>query len=859
MRKTLVIIPLVALVLAWPIVSDWSANDSLDIRAQPTLDFGDAEYLESWGGYPTLLAQNGARHVIGGPWLGGAGDAPDGELDGQPEATALGDDNLDGNDDEDGVTIPTLFPGYTSNIQLEVNGGGGVVEAWVDFNDDHQWQHPAERVFAGYLPDGVHTIPVTTTSSASTGQTCARFRVSTTGGLSPAGEAADGEVEDHAVSIEDPTWDFGDAPDGVGAALYPTLLVHNGARHLIRGPWLGDVRDNPDSEVDGQPQADGLGDDNNGGDDEDGVQIPPLIPGNPADVSFQVSGGGGYVDGWIDFDNDETWQHPGERVVSGLFADGMHTIPLLVPDDAEYGQTFARFRISASGGLPPDGPAGYGEVEDYEVAINYKWEQPPDLDTTGIAVSFFNEGGITCGFEAVADDYECRQPGYISEVRFWTAYKNDLYLSFIEKFTLRVFSNLPDSLSPSGFAQPDSQLWIGYFPYYEYDINVWAPDIREGWYEGNSHQFPADTVCYQVTIPIPPEESFYQTGTPESPQTYWLAICAADLHYIDDYGWKASYEHWNAPAVHGCAWGGPCEWDGQLFYPPTHELSGQQMDMAFQIISDPGLEFDYGDAPDDPEFGGYPTLYANGGARHVIGGPWLGAMADNPDGELDGQPDTQALGDNTHDQNDENGVQIPVLYLGQDADVVVEVNGGGGFVQGWIDYNQDQAWDASEMVIAQSLPDGTDTLKISVPDTAITGTSFARFRISSVGDLDPGDRAEDGEVEDYEVTIQDPATGVQEGSIPKRFELYQSAPNPFNPTAVIRYDVPAGGGRITLRVYDVAGRLVRTLVDGVESAGEKRVTWDGRNGHGSRVATGVYFYRMTAPGFVKTKKMVLLQ
>ena len=74
-----------------------------------------------------------------------------------------------------------------------------------------------------------------------------------------------------------------------------------------------------------------------------------------------------------------------------------------------------------------------------------------------------------------------------------------------------------------------------------------------------------------------------------------------------------------------------------------------------------------------------------------------------------------------------------------------------------------------------------------------------------------------------------------------------------------RYDVPEGGGRITLRVYDVAGRLVRTLVDEVESAGEKSVTWDGRNSHGSRVATGVYFYRMTAPGFEMTKKMVMLQ
>ena len=53
--------------------------------------------------------------------------------------------------------------------------------------------------------------------------------------------------------------------------------------------------------------------------------------------------------------------------------------------------------------------------------------------------------------------------------------------------------------------------------------------------------------------------------------------------------------------------------------------------------------------------------------------------------------------------------------------------------------------------------------------------------------------------------------------------------------------------------------LVKTLVDSPQTAGKKRVTWYGRNEHGSQVATGVYFYRMTAPGFEMTRKMVLLQ
>jgi hypothetical protein len=96
-------------------------------------------------------------------------------------------------------------------------------------------------------------------------------------------------------------------------------------------------------------------------------------------------------------------------------------------------------------------------------------------------------------------------------------------------------------------------------------------------------------------------------------------------------------------------------------------------------------------------------------------------------------------------------------------------------------------------------------------------------------------------------------------AVPDRFDLHQNVPNPFNPTTTIHYDVPAGGGMVTVRVYDVHGRLVRTLIDGQQSSGQKTVVWNGRNDRGQIVATGVYFYRMTAPGFDVAKKMVLLQ
>ena len=104
------------------------------------------------------------------------------------------------------------------------------------------------------------------------------------------------------------------------------------------------------------------------------------------------------------------------------------------------------------------------------------------------------------------------------------------------------------------------------------------------------------------------------------------------------------------------------------------------------------------------------------------------------------------------------------------------------------------------------------------------------------------------------------ATAVDDNpGIPERFALHQNVPNPFNPTTSIRYDVPSGGGHVTLKIYDVAGRLVRTLVDQAQTPGEKTVRWNGRNQQGRSVASGVYFYRMNTPGFEQTRKMVLLR
>jgi hypothetical protein len=88
--------------------------------------------------------------------------------------------------------------------------------------------------------------------------------------------------------------------------------------------------------------------------------------------------------------------------------------------------------------------------------------------------------------------------------------------------------------------------------------------------------------------------------------------------------------------------------------------------------------------------------------------------------------------------------------------------------------------------------------------------------------------------------------------------LYQNSPNPFNPVTAIRFDLP-GRAHVTLSVYDLSGRLVRTLVNEEREPGLNELFWYGTNDSGQSVASGIYFYRLIAGNLRETKKMLLLR
>jgi GEVED domain/FlgD Ig-like domain len=649
------------------------------------------------------------------------------------------------------------------------------------------------------------------------------------------------------LSLEDSTvrLDFGDAPDGVGVVLYPTLLLNNGARHEIGGPWLGDAGDAPDPEPDGQPDMAALGDDNDGNDDENGVTIPDLVQGQDAVITLEVSGVAGYVDGWIDFNGDKAWSPTNEKILSGLLSPGSHQFTVAVPENAETGSTMARFRINSVGSLASVGSAADGEVEDYEVTISPKWALAPDVSPDGV--------DFDMSFYAIADDFECTLPGPITGIRFWGSWKHGSdYIS--DFFQLRIFSNLPAEQSPTGYSMPDSLLWTSPVVPDDGESGVYLQNLTGSWTGYNSIVQPHDWACWEYITHIPRDEAFVQTGTPEQPQVYWL-----NLQYIlgsyYEFGWKTTPVGWNAAGVvyvDGLGW-------EEIVYPDGHPRVGEPLDFSFEIITQPGERWDFGDAPFDLTLGGYPTPLAHGGAYHVIGGPWLGDASDQPDPEFDGQPHAQALGDNVAGLDDEGGVIFSPLHEGMIEQVTVEVNGGGGFLQAWFDFDQDRIWETAEMVIADSYPDGVHEIDIQVPYYAEIGETFARFRISSSGDLQPGGVAPDGEVEDYRIVIEEGPSDVSDPNLPRAFRLYSCVPNPFNPSTTIRFDLPRDE-QVDLVVYDVAGRRVRTLLAGVPmKAGQREVVWSGRDDTGREVSAGVYFCRLRAGKFCGTQRAALVK
>ncbi|MFN7876508.1 MAG: FG-GAP-like repeat-containing protein, partial [Pirellula sp.] len=160
---------------------------------------------------------------------------------------------------------------------------------------------------------------------------------------------------------------------------------------------------------------------------------------------------------------------------------------------------------------------------------------------------------------------------------------------------------------------------------------------------------------------------------------------------------------------------------------------------------------DFGDAPLP-----YPTRLQENGAYHKRTTLFLGTSVD---AESNGQPSALANGDDSTGSDDEDGVTwgttLMVSPLVSTTASVVVTSSGAGFLDAWIDYNQDGDWsDPGEQIANKvAVASGKNAVSFTIPSTALVGATFARFRVSSVGGLDPTGKANDGEVEDYQVSL----------------------------------------------------------------------------------------------------------
>jgi hypothetical protein len=124
-------------------------------------------------------------------------------------------------------------------------------------------------------------------------------------------------------------------------------------------------------------------------------------------------------------------------------------------------------------------------------------------------------------------------------------------------------------------------------------------------------------------------------------------------------------------------------------------------------------------------------------------------------------------------------------------------------------------------------------------------------------DYTPGSLVE-AAVDDFLLTAINEVVAVNVGIVVHGSRLEPNRPNPFNPSTTITYRI-AESAPIRLRLFDVSGRLVATLVDDVVATGEHHVRWDGMDDSGRPVASGVYFMRLEAPGFMQVRQMTLLR
>lgn len=563
-------------------------------------------------------------------------------------------------------------------------------------------------------------------------------------------------VDDFEDLIESNT-DYGDTPAAYASSRQSISSQLGLGRGLVA-----------DSDAAQQQSANADGDDNDGTggavvnfDDEDGVSVSGqslngrvFTPGENVDVDFSTFGSG-YLNAWFDWNRDNDFSDPGERVVTDLYIENNGetnsgvgssnfitetAVPISVPASLSDGNSFARFKFTRSpnpgiGNSPDD-----GEVEDYGITLSSLFCDLPvstSMQLGGDATRDAGTGEITLTPEAG------NRRGYA-----WSENQISLLSDFSLEFDVYLGAIDANGADGIAFAFQDDPAGNGAIGEFGGALGVGglSPAVAvefDTWNNGAGYNDIADdhTMIYD-----PQNYGEFSSGG----QQYTPTV---SLGNIEDAQWHSVQLEWDA-ASHTLSY----SFDGNLvgstdidfvesvfagnpnvYFGFAAATGGSFNEQKVCITaSPPQVLTDYGDAPS-----------SFGEPSHILGaGLVLGAAVDE---ETSGFNDPDALADNFDD-----GVSLPGDFP-NDSPVEVEVSGADGYLQAWIDWNQDGVFSEEERIATDLQDDDGDGLiQITAntpPAGALPGDSYARFRWSSQSGLNAEDGAQDGEVEDYRVTI----------------------------------------------------------------------------------------------------------
>ncbi len=323
----------------------------------PPLDYGD------WSGIADAASTANSSLRLGA--------LVDTEYVSTRNAAATGDDST-GVADEDGVTLPSMIAGAPATIPVIVTnttGASAFLNIWIDYNNNGVLTDAGEQIatnvsISNGTSDSTRNINITVPAGAATGSNVGlRVRLTSVASPGVTGTAGIGEVEDYVTSIAVPSTDFGDWSGAQDASSIASSNLRMGAL--------------ADTEYVSTLNASATGDDITGSDDEDGVTIPSQVPGTAGSATVVVtnnSGAAGYLNAWIDFNNNGSFTDDGEQIATNtVIANGTNgvtqAVNFIVPVTSVPGQRGARFRLTSTQSPTSVGASGIGEVEDNLVTI----------------------------------------------------------------------------------------------------------------------------------------------------------------------------------------------------------------------------------------------------------------------------------------------------------------------------------------------------------------------------------------------------------------------------------------------------------------------------------------------------------